>query len=146
MIWMISFMDSLQSAEDFYGNGSVQADKRKLSDQDMERNAHLRKGEKPIIGLMDWLNGRKANGIIFTTMQKFEEAFDCLSERRNIIVMADEAHRSQYGLKEKVDIKTGEIKIGTARVIRNTLPKCDLYRIYWNTNFYEGSKYKRSVW
>ena len=55
-------------------------------------------------------------------MQKFEEAFDCLSERRNIIVMADEAHRSQYGLKEKVDIKTGEIKIGTARVIRNTLP------------------------
>ena len=71
---------------------------------------------------MDWLNGRKANGIIFTTMQKFEEAFDCLSERRNIIVMADEAHRSQYGLKEKVDIKTGEIKIGTARVIRNTLP------------------------
>ena len=72
--------------------------------------------------LRDLLAGRQANGIIFTTMQKFEEAFDCLSERRNIIVMADEAHRSQYGLKEKVDIKTGEIKIGTARVIRNTLP------------------------
>ena len=106
----------------FLQQDAVQADKRKLSDQDRERNAHLRKGEKPIIGLMDWLNGRKANGIIFTTMQKFEEAFDCLSERRNIIVMADEAHRSQYGLKEKVDIKTGEIKIGTARVIRNTLP------------------------
>lgn len=106
----------------FLRQDAVQADKRKLSDQDRERNAHLRKGEKPIIGLMDWLNGRKANGIIFTTMQKFEEAFDCLSERRNIIVMADEAHRSQYGLKEKVDIKTGEIKIGTARVIRNTLP------------------------
>ena len=100
----------------FLRQDAVQADKRKLSDQDRERNAHLRKGEKPIIGLMDWLNGRKANGIIFTTMQKFEEAFDCLSERRNIIVMADEAHRSQYGLKEKVDIKTGEIKIGTARV------------------------------
>ena len=106
----------------FLRQDAVQADKRKLSDQDRERNAHLRKGEKPIIGLKDWLNGRKANGIIFTTMQKFEEAFDCLSERRNIIVMADEAHRSQYGLKEKVDIKTGEIKIGTARVIRNTLP------------------------
>lgn len=106
----------------FLRQDAVQADKRKLSDQDRERNAHLRKGEKPIIGLMDWLNGRKANGIIFTTMQKFEEAFDCLSERRNIIVMADEAHRSQYGLKEKVDIKTGEIKIGTARVIRNMLP------------------------
>lgn len=100
----------------------VHADKRKLSDEDKERNAHLRKGEKPIIGLMDWLNDRKANGIIFTTMQKFEESFECLSERRNIIVMADEAHRGQYGLKEKVDAKTGEIKIGTARIIRNTLP------------------------
>lgn len=99
----------------------VHADKRKLSDEDKERNAHLRKGEKPIIGLMDWLNDRKANGIIFTTMQKFEESFECLSERRNIIVMADEAHRGQYGLKEKVDAKTGEIKMGTARIIRNTL-------------------------
>lgn len=100
----------------------VHADKRKLSDEDKERNAHLRKGEKPIIGLMDWLNDRKANGIIFTTMQKFEESFECLSERRNIIVMADEAHRGQYGLKEKVDAKTGEIKIGSARIIRNALP------------------------
>ena len=100
----------------------VHADKRKLSDEDKERNAYLRKGEKPIIGLMDWLNDRKANGIIFTTMQKFEESFECLSERRNIIVMADEAHRGQYGLKEKVDAKTGEIKIGSARIIRNALP------------------------
>lgn len=67
-------------------------------------------------------DGRKANGIIFTTMQKFEESSEPLSERRNIIVMADEAHRSQYGLKEKVDAKTGEIKVGTARVIRDSLP------------------------
>lgn len=72
--------------------------------------------------LKEWLDGRKANGIIFTTMQKFEESFECLSERRNIVVMADEAHRGQYGLKEKVDAKTGEIKIGSARIIRNTLP------------------------
>lgn len=100
----------------------VQADKRRLSEQDKERNAHLRKGEKPIIGLMDWLNDRKANGIIFTTMQKFEESHEPLSERRNIIVMADEAHRGQYGLKEKVDAETGKIKVGTARIIRNSLP------------------------
>ena len=72
--------------------------------------------------LKELLDGRKANGIIFTTMQKFEESHDPLSERRNIIVMADEAHRGQYGLKEKVDSKTGEIKVGTARVIRNSLP------------------------
>ena len=48
------------------------------------------------------LNGRKANGIIFTTMQKFEESNEPLSDRRNIIVIADEAHRGQYGLTEKI--------------------------------------------
>ena len=74
------------------------------------------------VGLKDWLDRRQANGIIFTTMQKFEESSEPLSERRNIIVMADEAHRSQYGLKEKVDAKTGEIKVGTARIIRDSLP------------------------
>ena len=74
------------------------------------------------VHLKELLEGRKANGIIFTTMQKFEESFDCLSDRRNIVVMADEAHRGQYGLDEKVDASTGKIKIGTARVIRNSLP------------------------
>ena len=79
--------------------------------------------------LKEWLSGRKANGIIFTTMQKFEESFDVLSDRRNIIVMADEAHRSQYGLSEKIKTFVNEygeeeakIKIGTARIIRNCLP------------------------
>lgn len=77
---------------------------------------------KDNIGLKDWLDGRQANGIIFTTMQKFEESDEPLSERRNIIVMADEAHRGQYGLKETVDTETGKIKVGTARIIRNSLP------------------------
>lgn len=72
--------------------------------------------------LKQLLDGIKANGIFFTTMQKFEEAEDPLSERRNIIVMADEAHRGQYGLTEKVDEKTGKIKIGTAGKIRKSLP------------------------
>lgn len=72
--------------------------------------------------LKSLLAGRQANGIIFTTMQKFEEAHEALSERYNIVVMADEAHRGQYGLTETVDAKTGKVKIGTARVIRNTLP------------------------
>lgn len=72
--------------------------------------------------LKSLLHGRQANGIIFTTMQKFEEDFDTLSERRNIVVMADEAHRGQYGLIEKVDSKTGKVKVGIARIIRNSLP------------------------
>lgn len=72
--------------------------------------------------LKELLDGREANGIIFTTMQKFEESAEPLSTRRNIVVMADEAHRGQYGLTEKVDAKTGKIKTGTARVIRDSLP------------------------
>ena len=62
-------------------------------------------------------------------MQKFEESNEPLSERRNIIVMADEAHRGQYGLTEKIKITKNEDGdevakriIGTARIIRNTLP------------------------
>ena len=74
------------------------------------------------VHLKSLLDGRKANGIIFTTMQKFEESYEPLSDRRNIVVMADEAHRGQYGLKEKVDAETGKIKVGTARIIRNSLP------------------------
>ena len=75
------------------------------------------------------LAGRQANGIIFTTMQKFEESGEALSERHNIIVMADEAHRGQYGLTEKIKIVKNEDGkeeakrvIGTARIIRNSLP------------------------
>lgn len=72
--------------------------------------------------LKELLSGREANGIIFTTMQKFEESDDPLSERRNIIVMTDEAHRGQYGFEEKVDATTGKVSIGTARIIHNSLP------------------------
>ena len=72
--------------------------------------------------LKELLSGREANGIIFTTMQKFEESDEPLSERRNIIVMTDEAHRGQYGFEEKVDVTTGKVSIGTARIIHNSLP------------------------
>ncbi|MDE7220533.1 MAG: type I restriction endonuclease subunit R [Oscillospiraceae bacterium] len=79
--------------------------------------------------LRELLAGRQANGIIFTTMQKFEESGEPLSQRRNIIVMADEAHRGQYGLTEKVVTRrkdNGEIEAktvtGTARIIRDSLP------------------------
>ena len=79
--------------------------------------------------LRDLLAGRQANGIIFTTMQKFEESHEALSERRNIVVMADEAHRGQYGLTEKIKMTKNEDGeeiakrvVGTARIIRNSLP------------------------
>ncbi len=79
--------------------------------------------------LMNWLAARNANGIIFTTMQKFEESATALSERKNIVVIADEAHRSQYGLSEHIKMITNEDGkqeakrvIGTARIIRDCLP------------------------
>lgn len=79
--------------------------------------------------LVRLLEGRKANGIIFTTMQKFTESAEPLSNRRNIIVMADEAHRSQYGLSERIRMTKNEDGetvakrvVGAARLIRNALP------------------------
>lgn len=79
--------------------------------------------------LKQLLEGRQANGIIFTTMQKFEEYAAALSDRRNIIVMADEAHRGQYGLTEKIKMtkndqgeEIAKRTVGTARIIRNSLP------------------------
>jgi type I restriction enzyme, R subunit len=68
-------------------------------------------------------------GIIFTTIQKFSpeeisENFDLLSERKNIVVIADEAHRSQYGFGAKTLIKNGEAftKYGFAKYLRDALP------------------------
>ncbi len=63
-----------------------------------------------------------AGGIIFTTIQKFGESSQILSERSNIIFMADEAHRSQYGLEGKLDRETGEWKYGMAKYMRDSLP------------------------
>lgn len=70
--------------------------------------------------LKELLAGRQANGIIFTTAQKFEESSDFLSDRRNIIVMADEAHRSQF-IDEKVD-SDGRIRKSFGLIIRESLP------------------------
>ncbi|MEE1320240.1 MAG: type I restriction endonuclease subunit R [Acutalibacteraceae bacterium] len=81
------------------------------------------------VHLKELLAGREANGIIFTTMFKFEESEEPLSTRRNIVVMADEAHRGQYGMDERVvmiENEQGEtearIVIGNARIIRDALP------------------------
>ena len=65
-----------------------------------------------------------SGGVVFTTIQKFEEADNgqSLSDRKNIVVIADEAHRSQYGFKAKIDQKTGEIKYGFAKHLRDSLP------------------------
>ncbi len=68
----------------------------------------------------------ETGGVIFTTIQKFlnedgEEQFPKLSDRRNIIVMADEAHRTQYGLGNRLG-KDGTLKAGLAQNMRDALP------------------------
>lgn len=67
------------------------------------------------------LQGRQSGGIIFTTIQKFEEGNTPLSPRRNIIVMSDEAHRSQYG-DEHWDAQSQRMKKGFSQKMREALP------------------------
>ena len=78
--------------------------------------------------LRDLLGNRPSGGIIFTTIQKFatepdEDQFPALTERHNIVVICDEAHRTQYGFKGRFDTKTGEIKYGLAKALRDALPQ-----------------------
>ncbi|HEY3332006.1 MAG TPA: type I restriction endonuclease subunit R [Capsulimonadaceae bacterium] len=68
---------------------------------------------------------RASGGVVFTTIQKFSPLEDddgCLSDRRNIIVIADEAHRSQYGFDAKVSKTDAEITYGFAKYLRDALP------------------------
>lgn len=90
------------------------------------KQAEVRKsnGSDDKNGLFDLLNGRESGGIIFTTIQKFKPEdgqMSVLTDRRNVIVMADEAHRSQYGLEAETT-KDGEIKFGYAKYLRDALP------------------------
>ena len=78
--------------------------------------------------LRDLLGNRPSGGIIFTTIQKFateagEDRLPALSQRHNIVVICDEAHRTQYGFKGRFDTKTGEIKYGLAKALRDALPQ-----------------------
>jgi type I restriction enzyme R subunit len=68
--------------------------------------------------LLNWASG----GVIFTTLQKFGEIAQPLTTRRNVVVIADEAHRSQYGFQAKVDIESGKISYGFAKYMRDALP------------------------
>ena len=69
---------------------------------------------------------RASGGVIFTTIQKFapgigETSYPTLTTRRNVVVIADEAHRSQYGFGARVE-KSGAIAYGFAKHLRDALP------------------------
>ncbi|HEY5610213.1 MAG TPA: type I restriction endonuclease subunit R, partial [Thermoanaerobaculia bacterium] len=68
-----------------------------------------------------------SGGVVFTTIQKFMPEGEAtehplLTERSNVVVIADEAHRSQYGLEQKVSEKTGKVTYGLAKYLRDALP------------------------
>jgi type I restriction enzyme R subunit len=79
--------------------------------------------------LRELLNGRESGGIIFTTIHKFypeegKTTLEPLTERTNVIVIADEAHRTQYGFDAKVVEKDDEAyeTYGLAKYMRDSLP------------------------
>ncbi len=78
--------------------------------------------------LREILAARQSGGIVFTTVQKFalladEAAHPVLSARHNIVVVSDEAHRSQYGDKAKFNPKTGKYTFGYSKHMRDALPE-----------------------
>lgn len=102
-----------------------QADVRKLSEEQKLSNVKSKDNSKEVNGLFDLLNNRESGGIIFTTIQKFKPEsgeMPVLTDRRNVIIIADEAHRSQYGFEAKTDAKKGDIKYGYAKYLRDALP------------------------
>jgi type I restriction enzyme R subunit len=95
-------------------------------------NAEKLLREKPVQidsrdGVKEKLLNKQSGGVFFTTIQKFapskdEKHFPVLSDRKNIIVITDESHRSQYGLRATLDTKTGKIKYGYAKYLRDAFP------------------------
>lgn len=102
--------------DQLFGTFSTCQDLIRQTPVQAEDREHLRK-------LLD----RASGGVIFTTLQKFSPSegqvtFPLLTDRTNVVVIADEAHRSQYGFKAKVDTKTGEVSYGFAKYLREALP------------------------
>ncbi|MEJ8553909.1 type I restriction endonuclease subunit R [Tepidibacter sp. Z1-5] len=115
--------NTFSKSEDILRQSPKQANVRKLTDE--QKKQQSKENSKEINGLYDLLNDRESGGIIFTTIQKFKPEdgeMPVLTDRRNVIIIADEAHRSQYGLEAKTNTKTGEVKFGYAKYLRDALP------------------------
>ena len=102
--------------DQLFGTFSLCKDLLRQTPIQAEDRDHLRK-------LLD----RPSGGVIFTTLQKFSPEdgttdYPALTDRRNVIVIADEAHRSQYGFRATVARDTGDISYGFAKYLRDGLP------------------------
>lgn len=115
--------ETFSKSEAILRQSPKQADVRKLTDE--QKQQQVKPNSKEINGLYDLLNERESGGIIFTTIQKFtpeDEEMKVLTDRKNVIIIADEAHRTQYGLEAQTDMKTGKIRYGYAKYLRDALP------------------------
>src|ERR1700730_2269545 len=102
--------------DQLFATFSMCKDLLRQTPQQAEHRDHLRR-----------LLERPSGGVIFTTLQKFalesgETEYGRLTDRRNVVVIADEAHRSQYGFEAKIERKTGDISYGFAKYLRDGLP------------------------
>ena len=95
--------------------------------QDLLREQPVQAGTRQ--DLRTKLANRPSGGIVFATIQKFmpgedEDSFPVLSDRHNIVVIADEAHRTQYGFEAQLKGKPGQEKyqVGYAQHLRDALP------------------------
>lgn len=113
---------TFSKSKDLLRQTPKQAHVRKLT---QSKRMNGKDNSTEVNGLYDLLNERQSGGIIFTTIQKFKpenEDMPVLTDRKNVIIIADEAHRSQYGLDAKTDSKTGEVTYGYAKYLRDALP------------------------
>jgi type I restriction enzyme, R subunit len=113
---LIVLTDRNDLDDQLFGTFSMCKDLLRQAPQQASDRAELRR-------LLD----RPSGGVIFTTLQKFSPEqratdYPVLTDRRNVIVIADEAHRSQYGFGAKVEHKSGDISYGFAKYLRDGLP------------------------
>lgn len=125
MVFYVHLLEQLMSNLTFV----VVTDRNDLDNQLFAQFSHCSEflRQKPVQAeskddLKELLNNRQANGIFFTTIQKFDDSEESLTNRDDVIVITDEAHRSQYGLETRVDTRTGKIIVGDARRLRDALP------------------------
>jgi type I restriction enzyme R subunit len=102
--------------DQLFGTFSMCQELLRQKPEQAESREHLRE-------LLD----RPSGGVVFTTLQKFGpenggNEVSALTARRNVIVIADEAHRSQYGFRAKVERSTGNLSYGFAKYMRDALP------------------------
>ena len=96
--------------EQLFGTFSINSDLLRQKPVQADSRVHLKE-----------LLRAASGGVVFTTLQKFEGG-EALSRRRNIVVIADEAHRSHYGFGARMHAKSGEMKYGMAKYLRDALP------------------------